>query len=117
MQIRAFTLVEILLSILLIGILYFLSIKLTYKNEILIKDYYKYLYPNGEMPLPKCKVYNYYDDKLKEINKKNYVVKNGIGESFILECNKAYLFLPFEIREFNTTNEILDYFENLRDIY
>jgi len=112
----SFTLIELLIVIILMGLFYFLSIGLiTYKKSSSdIRDLYTDLYPNGKIDISKfnCSVYDYYDGKLREFKKKFYVVKNGIGDSFILDCdNKVYLFRPFDIKEYNSTDESIESME------
>jgi len=106
---RAFTLVELLLVIILISFIYFLSLKfIVYKTPVKIKDLYFHLYPNGEFDISKfnCKIYNYYNSKLQKEEKYIYRVKNGIGDSFLMMCpSKVYLFRPFDIVEFNSTDD------------
>jgi len=112
---NSFTLIELLIVIILMGLFYFLSISLiTYKKSSNIKDLYTDLYPDGKIDISKfnCNIYDYYDGKLRNIKKKFYFVKNGIGDSFILDCdNKVYLFRPFDIKEYNSTDEAIETME------
>jgi len=107
-----FTLIELLIVIIIISFAYFLSIDfISYKKPINIQNLYIYLYPNGKMDISKfnCKTYDYYDGHLKKIIKKIYHVKDGIGDSFVLDCNnKVYLFRPFDIKEYNSTDELIE---------
>jgi len=109
---NSFTLIELLIVIILMGLFYFLSVSLiAYKKSSNIKNLYADLYPNGKIDISKfdCEIYDYYDGKLRKEEKKFYFVKNGIGDSFILDCNnKVYLFRPFDIKEYNSTNEVIE---------
>jgi hypothetical protein len=112
---KSFTLIEILIVIILLSLFYYLSVKyISYKKPLKIKDLYINLYPDGKVDISNfgCKAYDYYDGKLREIKKKYYNVKNGIGDSFILECSdKVYFFRPFDIKEYNNTDEIINSME------
>ena len=139
----AFTLIELILVVILIGLVSFLVIRLpsfVSSKEVSILTLRKYLYPNGKFYLlsngneivvkdknstlnlnfetPEVFVYNgnFFDKKdfgyLKD--KKvvfKYVVKNGVGDSFILQNgNKFYVFKPFLIKKFNSFDGAKDFF-------
>ena len=139
----AFTLIELILVVILIGLISFLVIRLpsfVSSKEVTVLTLRKYLYPNGKFYLfsngdeiavkdknltlnlnfetPEVYVYNGNYFKQKEFNdlgnKKvifKYIVKNGIGESFILQNgNKFYVFKPFLIKEFNSFSAAKDFF-------
>jgi len=126
-KLKSFTLIELLLVILLVGLILSLSLNIfkTSKN-ITIQQLYSKLYPNGEIiitphqnkyniKITNPKVYQYYNNKLIEKKFLNqilfkYQVKDGIGESFILECEEGvFLFKPFWILKFNSIEDALKY--------
>jgi len=113
---KGFTLIELMLVIILMSLFYFLSIKfIAVKKNVQINQLYMMLYPNGRYDISKlnCKTYNYYDANLKEIKKNFYSVKDGVGDSFLMECdNKIYLFRPFDIKEYNSTDEAIESMSN-----
>jgi hypothetical protein len=120
----AFSLVELLIVIVLIGLISFLVIKLpsfSFPKSISVAGLRDALYPDGEMKVLingkiisdkkvefNCKnpeVFEYVNGQFekKEYDKDiifKYTVKNGIGDSFILKCeNGYYVFKPFDIKK------------------
>ena len=139
----AFTLIELILVVILMGLISFLVIRLpsfVNKRKVTILTLRDYLYPNGEFYLfengneiaikdknstlninfeaPKIYVYNgnYFKQKtFLDLGSKKvifkYMVKNGIGDSFILQNgDKFYVFKPFLIKEFNSFSAAKDFF-------
>jgi len=139
----AFTLIELILVVILIGIISFLVIRLpsfVSKQEVSILTLRKFLYPNGRFYLfengeelavkdknstlnipfetPVVYVYNgkFFTKKyFGYLNNKKivfeYRVKNGIGDSFILQNgNKFYVFKPFLIKEFSDFDDAKNFF-------
>ena len=121
----AFTLFELIIVVIIIGIVSFLVLKLpSFSNSksIKIEDLRDVLYPNGKLIITSNKiistkkinikitnpeVFVFRDNILlrknfKDLNNSKilfeYNVKNGIGDSFILKCNEGiYVFKPFKI--------------------
>ncbi len=121
----AFTLFELIIVVIIIGIVSFLVLKLpSFSNSksIKIEDLRDVLYPNGKLIITSDKiistkkinikitnpeVFVFRDNILlrknfKDLNNSKilfeYNVKNGIGDSFILKCNEGiYVFKPFKI--------------------
>jgi len=135
----AFTLIELILVVILIGLISFLVIKLpsfSSANHITILNLREFLYPNGKFylfkngkevavkdknytlnlnfQLPVIYIYNgsFFEKKYFENDIVfEYKVKNGIGDSFILENgNEFYVFKPFLIRKFNSLNKAKEFF-------
>ena len=110
-KLKSFTLVELLVVIFIISLVYMVSIKFFVPKQVEIKDLYLNLYPNGSFNLNKfnCKRFNYYDNELQKEDNPIYRVKNGIGDSFLLVCNrKIYLFRPFDIKVFKNKQNALE---------
>ena len=86
----AFSLIELILVIVLMGIISFLTIKLpSYSNnKPKITQLRDFLAPDGNTTL-KCIKYIYNGNFIKSQDS-NYHIKNGIGDSFILKCNDKY---------------------------
>jgi hypothetical protein len=122
-KLKSFTLIELLIVVVLIGLVSFLVIKPPpFTSSKSITDLRDILYPNGVF-------YKFEDSEIIEKNDKNissslainnptiyiydgyefvkkpmkllqfkYRVKNGIGDSFILKCDEGvYVFKPFSI--------------------
>jgi len=136
----AFTLIELIIVILIIGIVSSLVIKLPSltSSTVKIEDLREYLYPNGEFYLfndgeevvkdknvtlnikffaPEVYKYNgeFKRSDFGYLNDKKivfkYSVKNGIGDSFILKNEDVYyVFKPFYIKKFNNFEEAKEAF-------
>ena len=134
-----FSLIELIIVILIIGIVSFLAIRLpSFYFSSDITNLLQTLSPSGEITVYKngsvisskkatfkCKnpeVYEFIDGKFEKkiFEKENektpvfkYKVTNGIGESFILKCqNGWYVFKPFSIKKANNLQEAEDVFLN-----
>ncbi|AZV45731.1 hypothetical protein C3L23_00085 [Nautilia sp. PV-1] len=135
----AFSLIELIIVILIIGIVSFLVIRLpSFYFSSDITDLQSRLSPNGEITVYKngtvvsskkvifnCEnpeVYEFINGSFeKKIYQKEnektpvfkYRVENGAGESFILKCkNVWYVFKPFRILKFKNENEAENTFLN-----
>ncbi len=131
-KLKSFTLIELLIVVVLIGVISFLTIKLpTFKENKIIKieELRDYFYPNGTLIItpdkiisskkidikitnPKVFIYNgeFKEKIFSDYNNSKvifkYTQKNGINESFILKCNEGiYVFKPFYIKKVSSFNE------------
>jgi prepilin-type N-terminal cleavage/methylation domain-containing protein len=134
-----FSLIELIIVVLIIGVVSFLVIKLpSFYFSADIADMLSKLSPNGEITVYKdgkissnkkvdfnCKNIEVYLFKNGEFQKAvydkenekevlfKYSVHNGIGESLILNCdNKWYVFKPFKIIKADSFKEAKDKFLN-----
>jgi prepilin-type N-terminal cleavage/methylation domain-containing protein len=132
-----FTLVELLIVIILMGLVSFLVIRLpsaVSAKPKSITDLRNILYPEGKITVysdgkiqgdkkinfdctaPEVLIFENGEFKKKMFNKNiifEYKVKNGIGDSFILKCEKGYyVFKPFNIKKTDTLNEAEELFTN-----
>ncbi|ACM92088.1 hypothetical protein NAMH_0015 [Nautilia profundicola AmH] len=101
---------------------------MTSLRDMLKPNGYIILYKNGDIISNKkirfyCKtpvVYqflndNFFKKKFDENIIFEYKVVNGIGESFILQCNKMfYVFKPFYIKKFSSFESAKEDFTNVR---
>ena len=139
----AFTLIELILVVILIGLISFLVIRIpsfVSSKEVTILTLRNYLYPDGtfylfnngdeiavkdknstlhlsfETPVVYSYNGNFFEKKeFDDLGDKKvifkYGVKNGVGDSFILQNgDKFYVFKPFEIREFNDFDGAKEFF-------
>ncbi|GAB6075066.1 prepilin-type N-terminal cleavage/methylation domain-containing protein [Nautilia lithotrophica] len=134
-----FSLVELIIVVLIIGIVSFLAVKLpSFYLTSKISDLLDELSPNGEIVVYKnddivsnkkvvfdCnnpevfefingefekKLYEKEDEKTPVFK---YKVVNGVGDSFILKCqNGWYVFKPFSIKKAKTEKEAEEMFLN-----
>jgi len=134
-----FSLIELIIVVLIIGIVSFLAVKfpsfyLTSKITDLLDELSPngkiIVYKNGNMQSDKKVVFDCnnpevfefingeFEKKLYEKEDEKtpvfkYKVKNGIGDSFILKCQSGwYVFKPFSIKKINTKEEAEDLFLN-----
>jgi len=129
-----FTLIELLVVIVLIGVISFLVIKLpsmskngslTDLREALLPDGSVTVFKNGavegkvkiNLPCdnPVTYVFKNGEFEKKEYNESvvfKYSVKNGIGESFILECGGFYVFKPLFVKKAETMKKAQELFTN-----
>ena len=111
----AFSLIELILVIVLMGIISFLTIKLpSYSNnKPKITQLRDFLSPDGNTTL-RCIKYIYNGNFIKS-NNTDYYVKNGIGDSFILKCDdEYYVFKPFKITKYHSFQEAKNNFLNTK---
>ncbi len=141
-KIKAFTLFELIIVVIIIGIVSFLVLKLpVFSNEKIkkIENLRDILYPNGQViitdkkiisskkidiKITNPKIFIFKDNmliqkNLGEVNNSKilfkYQVKNGIGDSFILKCDEGiYIFKPFYIKKVLSLNEAKNKFLNIK---
>jgi prepilin-type N-terminal cleavage/methylation domain-containing protein len=111
-----FSLIELILVIVLMGVVSFLSVSLPSATKNLKSLENLTQYKNIEINLSNfCENFTIYqyDGNFKDSEKINYIRKNGIGETFILECNsKFYIFKPFKIEKVSSFEDGKDKFLN-----
>jgi hypothetical protein len=104
MQKVAFSLIELIIVVVLMGVISFLAIgTFSYKQHTSLEDLTQFrdIEVNLSNFCEQFVVYSY-----KKIEKSTYIRKNGIGESFILDCDgEIFLFKPFSIKKYNTLQE------------
>jgi len=131
MQIRAFSLIELLIVIVLIGFISSLVLKLNTPSkkisitdlrefikdgEFIIKNNKEFIYKGLKqkevfIPIHNPEVYVFKNTRLIKKEYKDdiqfrYKVKNGIGESFILKCKEGvFLFKPLFIKKVASLSE------------
>jgi len=130
----AFSLIELLIVVLLIGFVSFMVVKLpSFKSTFKIEDLKDALSPDGYITVYKnsyvkssvkvpfnCREVKRYDFANGMFNSENdgnitfsYRVKNSVGESFILECDgKWYVFKPFFIKRAKSFEDAKEMFLN-----
>lgn len=135
---KSFTLIELLIVIIIIGIVYFLALPSIHHSnpQIKITNLRNYIhnstlyifddYSNNKklnLDIDNIKVYDFNLQKklFSKYKDKNiifkYEVKNGIGDSFILECNKGiFVFKPLHIYKVNSLNEAKHFLDKYRPI-
>ncbi|WP_457564267.1 hypothetical protein [Caminibacter sp.] len=141
--IKAFSLIEFILVVLLIGLVTFLVIKLPSFNKIYtFNDLRNILYPNGEIYIFKDGYIILKNGKKQDINFRysnfevlnldfekvvfpkfkekdvlfHYRIKNGIGDVYIVKEKKVYLFKPLWEMRFDSLSSLKNYFDSLQPV-
>ena len=113
----SFSLIELILVVVLMGVISFLAVSLPkYHSDNSLENIREKLYPNGEVILS-CldgEIFYIFDNfEPHQIDKIKYSVHKGVGDSFILYCNNNYyVFKPFKITKVSNFNKAKQLFLN-----
>ena len=140
-KLKAFSLIELILVVLLIGLVSFLVIKLpNFNKSYSFENLRELLYPNGEFYLFENGNMIIKNNEAKEINfrYKNfevmnlnyervefpkfenrkvlfyYKMRNGIGDVLIVKSNNVYFFKPLWVLKFKNIASLKKYIDSLQ---